>query len=144
MTSVPGDTPRYANIDGISFKKLFAPGHAPVFLRSQNIAANQVILPGTVLGRITSSGYLIPCVKTANDGSQLPYAVAHRYIDTTANGPAGVSAVQPAAVVGHGTLFVSGLIIDSSWGATPDLAWAGIEAALRAINIFGVYATYSY
>jgi hypothetical protein len=146
MSSIPGELPRYQNVDGIVFKRLFAQGCKPVFLHGQNIAANLQILPGTVLGRITASGYLTPCVKTATDGSQTPYAVASRYIDTTANGPAGVSAVQPAAVVAHASFYIDAIaeVLDTSWGATPDLAWVAIEPLLRAVGIYGVPNFSSY
>lgn len=144
MSSIPGELPRYVNVDGVSFKRLFAPGHNPVFLHSENIASGLQVLPGTVLGKITATGYLTTCVKTAADGSEVPYAIAHRYIDTTVNGPAGVVAVQPAAVVGHGTVYIQGLNIDTSWGATPDAAWTAISGALRTIGIFGVNQNHSY
>jgi hypothetical protein len=34
-----------------------------------------VVLRGTVLGKITASGKLVPSLSAANDGSQVPYAV---------------------------------------------------------------------
>lgn len=53
-------------------KRTFAAGHG-------------LVARGTVMGKITASGKLIPAVAAANDGSQTPYMVSAEDVDTTAD-----------------------------------------------------------
>ena len=50
-----------------------------------------VIQRGTVLGKITATGKLTTSVAAANDGSQVPYAIAAETVDTTAADANGVA-----------------------------------------------------
>lgn len=61
-----------------------------------------VVARGTVLGKITATGKLIPAVAAANDGSQTPYAVSAEDVDTTAADGAGV--VYLAATLNQNSL----------------------------------------
>jgi hypothetical protein len=66
-----------------------------------------VVARGTVLGKITASGKLIPSASAAADGSQTPYAVAAEDVDTTnadADGVAYLAATlnQNSLVYGAG------------------------------------------
>lgn len=144
MSPIPGERPRYASVDAITFERLYAPGHEPVF-GAAVMASGFQVRAGTVLGRITSSGYLKPCIATANDGSQVPYAVASKFVDTTAAGPAGAAGAQPTSVILHGKLnsAMVSKTLDASWGATPDAAWIAVEPLLRAIGIFGAAPIFS-
>lgn len=66
---------------------------------------------GTVLGKITASGKLVPLDPSASDGSQTFYAVALMAVDATAADVDGVLYVRRLA-----KLSVSGLL----WGAGVD------------------------
>lgn len=76
---------------------------------------------GTVLGRVTATDKYIPCVKTANDGSQTPAIVLAFDVDASA---------ADVACSGYddGEFVAEKLTIDASWTI------ATLEAALRAAN----------
>ena len=132
----------YADVAALVYNPLLLPGHKPVFT-PETLSANISGTIGTVLGKVTATGLLLPCVKTATDGSQVPYAVIGEPFDTTVNGPAGVAAVGPASVMVNAYVNYTALSIDPSWGATIDAAWAAIEPALRTAGIFGRAPGYS-
>ena len=46
------------------------------------VSAGAVIPAGTVLGKITASGKLIPCLSGASDGSQIPCAILPEPVNT--------------------------------------------------------------
>lgn len=79
------------------------------------------LVRGTVLGRVTASDKYVPCVKTANDGSQAPVMVLAGDTDAT-SADVATQAYDQADVLGEQ------LVIDASW--TIDT----LEAALRASN----------
>ncbi|GEP09817.1 head decoration protein [Methylobacterium gnaphalii] len=101
---------------------LFA-GAFPVRHRSVTIAsgANTAGTPlkrGTLLGRNSTTDKYVPCVKTANDGSQTPVAVLAAPVDA---GSADV--VGPAYFEGEFAAEI--MVIDASWTV------AQVQAALR-------------
>lgn len=81
-----------------------------------------VLARGTVVGRITASDKYVPCVATADDGSQVPSAIVAADVDTTSADVAGPGYF-------HGEFAAEKLVIDASFTA------ATLEAALRANNI---------
>jgi hypothetical protein len=129
-------------VDSITHNPLFLPGHKPVFIPAV-LATGLTLMPGTVLGMVASTNQLTPCVRTATDGSQTPYAVLCEPANTTATGPAGVAGPVSLGVCVNGYFNASALIIDTSFGVGPDLAFAAIETALRVAGIFGRFPGYS-
>lgn len=85
--------------------------------------ASGTLTRGTVLGKVTSTGYYTESVATAVDGSQNPIAVLADDADATAG------AVE-APVYQTGEFTGSRLIFDASW------TLATVTAALRMASIF--------
>lgn len=142
MATFPGQYPHYKSVDALTKQYLFLPGVKPVQV-PHTLAAGLQVLPGTVLGRITATGLLTPCVKTASDGSQNPYGINTTYLDSTATGPQGASAPLNFALTVWAYVNSAELVIDPSWGSTPDAAWLAIEPSLRFAGIFGRAPIYS-
>jgi hypothetical protein len=61
-------------VDSIVFNDLILPGKHPVF-NTYTLTAGFVYEVGTVLGRVTATGKLLPAVAAAGDGSQNPMAI---------------------------------------------------------------------
>lgn len=82
--------------------------------RSMTLAQDASIYQaGTILGRVTSTGNLIRCVKTASDGSQNPVAVILNDVDATTSD-------QVAMVVVEAKLNTKEIIVDASFGDIND------------------------
>jgi hypothetical protein len=92
--------------------------HRPVTVASGSNAAGTVLPRGTLLGRVTATDKYIPCVKTANDGSQVPAAVLAADLDASA-----ADAVGPA--YDEGEFAAEKLFLDVSWTIQT------LQAALR-------------
>lgn len=122
----------------------FQPGvQAETYLPDQLIAGNEhlvtendtlsqqgaVLARGTLLGKITASGNVIPCVKTAADGSQVPYGVL---VDTT---DATGGAVNCGVFV-KGEFNVNKMTIDVSWGANLAAQVAALQAPCRNAQLY--------
>lgn len=129
-------------VDAIIHNPLFLPGSKTVF-KPVVFAAGQQLLLGAVVGQVTATGKLVLSVKTAVDGSQVPYGIVPETIDTTAAGPNGVAGDTNADVVVQAYVNASAVYADVSWGATPDLAWAALEPLFRPLSIFGRFPGYS-
>ncbi|SDH05889.1 MULTISPECIES: head decoration protein [unclassified Duganella] len=78
---------------------------------------------GAVLGQVTATGNYILCVKTANDGSQIPSAILADAADASGG-------AVPAGAYLTGEFNVNALIFDASWTATQ------VKAAARSLSIF--------
>lgn len=95
---------------GSGRKLTFAQGHG-------------VIARGAVVGIVTATGKAVPCVATANDGSQVPDSiVADPTVDTTAGDAEGMTYER-------GTFNARSLILDAS------LTLASIDLPLRTRGI---------
>lgn len=87
------------------------------------IGGTDVLLRGTVLGQITTTGVYVPSVKTASDGSEKPCAIL-------------VDDVTPGSSSVRGGVYLIGLfnqnriLFDSSW-TLPEL-----KNALRPFSVF--------
>ncbi|HAT2288143.1 TPA: head decoration protein [Citrobacter freundii] len=78
---------------------------------------------GTVLGLVAASGKYTQCVKTADDGSQVPVAILVDDVDAS-------SADQNGGLYLMGEFNQNRVIIDASWSI------ADIKSALRPMAIF--------
>lgn len=78
---------------------------------------------GTVLGLVAASGKYTQCVKTAEDGSQVPVAILVDDVDAS-------SADQNGGLYLMGEFNQNRVIIDASWSI------ADIKSALRPMAIF--------
>lgn len=86
------------------------------------VLSGQVLLRGTVLGKITASGKYVKSLSASSDGSQTPVAVLAEDCDATAGDKAGVAYFR-------GDFRGDKLIL----GASHTLA--SIKAGLRTLNI---------
>lgn len=101
-------------------------GDLKVFAEPETIAKGKVYAKWTVLGRVTASGELIACVKTATDGSERPVGVLVADVDTKA-------AALRAPVYKSGMLDPRLLVMDNSWTAEAlRVAFEGSGIMLRA------------
>lgn len=91
------------------------------------IKTNQVLLAGTVLGKITATGLLIPCVETVSDGSEVPHSILVHDVNTSATGS---NAQDTVGVMVAGQIDFTSLIVDGSW------SYATLKEAFRPNNIY--------
>lgn len=122
----------------------FQPGvFAETYLPDQLIAGNEhlvtetqtlaqqaaVLARGTLLGKVTATGDLTVCVKTAADGSQTPYGILVDQTDATAG------AVSCGVYV-KGEFNVHKMTIDASWGANLGAQFAALQDPARAVQLY--------
>lgn len=122
----------------------FAPGvQAETYLPDQLIAGNEHLVTetdtlnqqgavsarGTLMGKITATGNIIPCVKTAADGSQVPYGILVDQTDATGG------AVLCGVYV-KGEFNVNKMTIDASWGANLAAQVAALLAPCRNAQLY--------
>lgn len=132
-------------VDALRSNPLLLPGFSPKYIPVV-ILTGQQILPGTVVGKANSganAGKVVVSVKTATDGSQIPYGITVDMIDTTAAGPAGAAGDINCDVLVAGIVNASAIVVDTTWGLTPDTVWAALEPYLRTIGLFGRFPGYS-
>lgn len=89
------------------------------------LAANQSVVPGQVLGRLTSSGAYVELDLAANTGAQTPAAVAYEGVTTAGAAGEIVVILPPAAVKKDLLVFPT--------GATSNQI-AAVVAALRNLG----------
>ena len=77
MTLVPNQTSGEKEFDN------FVLGNFPIKTFNATILTNQVLVRGTLLGKISSGGKLKALSSLSGDGSQNPYAILIEDIDTT-------------------------------------------------------------
>ena len=94
----------------------------PITIASGANAAGAPLKRGTVLGRVTATDKYVPCVKTANDGSQVPDTILTFEVDAS---------TADAAAKGYFTGEYAGEVMtfDASWSI------ATLEAAFRAAKV---------
>ncbi len=126
-------------VDALTHNSLFFPPYSIRYSHEQLKAGFQ-FLPGTVVGKITASGKLVPAVATANDGSQTPYGIVCEYVDTTAT---GTNADTNFSVAVAGVFNYTALLIDTSFGGTIDAAWDAIKSGFAGRGITGEFPSYS-
>lgn len=143
MSIIPGENARYGLAEILVYTSGNAPGMASVIIPGNLIlnftSASWGLLSGTVLGRETATGYYKPCVKTANDGSEVPIAILHRNVGTNFDTFYSTGDIIPISVMVHGTIQPNGLSeahVDSSWGINVADAVKNIAAQLRKVGIF--------
>lgn len=122
----------------------FQPGvSAETYLPDQLIAGNEHLVTendtlaqnatvqarGTLLGKVTATGKLIPCVKTAADGSQTPYGIL---VDTTDATGGDVN----CGVYLKGEFNVNKMTIDPSWGANLAAQVTALNAPCRSAQLY--------
>lgn len=90
---------------------------------SVTIGGGGVYARGTMLGMIAATSVYVPCVKTANDGSQIPSAVLADGVDAS-----GGPVIGPAYLMGE--FNANRIIFDPSWAA------ADLKHAARQESIF--------
>ena len=87
-----------------------------------------VLIPGQVLGKITSSGKFVAHTEAATDGSQNPAGINYAYVDAT------VSDI-PAAITARETeVYGLRLTWDPAVSGTP----ANLVAAIAALQALGI------
>jgi len=110
--------------DTITYDGLLV-GDFPQLTDACVVGLNQTLLRGTVVGKITASGYLIACDHTASDGSQTPYGVM-------------VEAVTTAGAIGAGLLYVFGAFDESKLTFGGSSVLADLKDAMKNIGLFAV------
>ncbi|AQT84158.1 hypothetical protein ERICIV_03434 [Paenibacillus larvae subsp. larvae] len=65
----------------LKYDNLIAGGVSPVVSKGETVKSGGVYLRGTVLGRITEGGKLVPVDSSKTDGSERPYAVLAETVD---------------------------------------------------------------
>ncbi|MBM3928286.1 MAG: head decoration protein [Sphingomonadales bacterium] len=83
-----------------------------VTTRKVTILAGQVLIAGTVIGKITASGKSVKSLAASNDGSQNPDMVLAQDVDASA-GDAEAIAYETATVVATALTLGTGHTIDS-------------------------------
>lgn len=76
------------------------------------VASGYNLTRGTVLGMVTSTGYYIPSIKTASDGSQVANAILAEDTNTSSS---GTNAATPAPAYFAGEFDTNYMTIDASW-----------------------------
>jgi len=105
-------------------------GNEKLITDNQTVAQNATVLArGTLLGKVTATGKLIPCVKTAADGSQNPYAILADQTDAT-----GGDVVTGVYVKGE--FNINRMTFDASWGASVALAFAALDTPCRSVQLY--------
>lgn len=100
-------------------------GESDVITKPDTIGGTAVLAALTVLGR-TAGGVLVPCVRTASDGTQNPVAILVEGVNTT-----GGNVTAPVYVAGE--FLIDGLVWDASWATDAQkLAAFGDKAAIVA------------
>jgi len=116
-------------IDKQTYKPANFVGSHPTITEGVTLAkgeARQVILAGTVLGRITEGGKCVPWTPTADDGSQTPMGIL------VADTAVSTAADEPAAVDVHGNFLREGL-------GGGEAGAAQITAAVATLRAAGIY-----
>lgn len=98
-------------------------GNFPIHTQAIEVAQSQTLLRGTVVGKITASGYLAACDHTASDGSEVPYGVMVEPVTTT-------STELPGLIYDFG-LFAADKL---SFGGSSTLA--DLQDAMKAANLY--------
>ena len=106
-----------------------------IVLMPFKVAAGQTIKQGTVLGFVTNTGYAKTSLSAANDGSEVPRAVAPEDIDTTGDVS---NAPRTFSLIVEGTLNESALTYGT--GHTAD----SVRIPLRDRGIYLNVPMYSY
>lgn len=103
-------------------------GSAPIITDGEIVAAGQTIAQFAPLGRVAATGELIESVPAAEDGSEVPVAIAVHTIDTT-----GGSASRP---VYKGGQFNESLVAwDGTWTAAAKAgAFDGTPVVLVSVD----------
>lgn len=134
MTLTPtqyGDNPFQPGVFAETYQpdQLIA-GNEHLVTDTQTLAQNATVQPrGALLGKVTATGKLIPCVKTAADGSQTPYAILVDQTDATA---ADVS----CGIYLKGEFNINKMTIDASWGASVSAQFTALEDSCRAVQLY--------
>lgn len=122
-----GHPAKFQAVSAIVHEALFLSGKRPVF-QPVTLVGGALYLPGTVLGRVTTTGKLKVAKAAAGDGSQNPYGVLCEVIN--AFGPDGVTPVDMSIpVLVEGALNLAALLID------PSYTEGAMQALLRVIGI---------
>lgn len=113
-------------IDTLAYDNLFSGTNVLVVTQPGTILSGTgKVKRGTLLGKITATGKLIPCISSASDGSQNPYAVL---LDTVADATSA-DAVCTTAQTGEFTYQAIAALLTSP--DTPET----FRAAMRALNM---------
>lgn len=115
----------------------FSPGmKSSVFVPDQLVISSRLLVTdsgtvtggkykrGTVLGMVAATKKLTACLKTANDGSEKPYAILADDVDSVTHGE------QTCGLYLAGEFNKSLVTIDASW------TLADMTMALRPVSIF--------
>lgn len=108
--------------DSVTYDNLLL-GDLPLISEEMEIAQSQTLVRGTVVGKITASGYYVACAHDAVDGSQTPIGVLMSDVTTT-------TAELP------GTMYVFGLFNedDLTFGGTSTIA--DLRDAMRLAGLY--------
>ncbi len=87
-----------------------------------------IVIPGQVLGKITSSSKFVPQTEGATDGSQNPAGINYAYVD------ARVSDIAAAITARETEVYGLRLTWDASVSGTP----ANLTAAIAALQALGI------
>lgn len=105
-------------------------GDEKLVTESRTVQQNATVLArGTLLGMVTATGKLIPCIKTAADGSQNPHSILADQTDATAGDVV-------TGVYLKGEFNINRMTIDASWGATLALQYAALDQPARAAQLY--------
>ena len=114
-----------------------APQQLPIVFALGKVLNEGFSLPrGTTLGMRTADGVLVKCVKTATDGSEIPYGILRDSIEWDTTGVA-LGSLTNCSVQVRGNPEQSQFMTfsDISWGATPTERKAALEPYFRAIGL---------
>jgi len=98
--------------------------------------STQTILAGTVLGRVASSGNVVPCISGALDGSQFPIGVLAQDVTALASGQ-----TQSIAMCIDGDVNAAALIFYGGDSLATVIAGRSMQDHLKAYGILIRYAT---
>lgn len=105
-------------------------GNEHLVTENATLAQNATVQPrGTLLGKVTATGLLIPSVKTAADGSQTPYAILVDQTDATGGN-------VNCGIYVKGEFNINKMTIDASWGANLGAQFAALQDPCRAIQLY--------
>jgi hypothetical protein len=92
------------------------------------LSGEGVLLPGTVLAKITASGKYVKYDNAGSDGSETAAAVLYAGVDATSADTAAVGIVRLAEVEAASLVWFSGAITGDKTAAYADLAVAHVIA----------------
>lgn len=93
------------------------------------VSSGAVNARGTLLGLITNTNKWIPCIQSANDGSQIPRGILVDQTDTTGGD------VTTAGIYVEGEFNSAALTLDASWDSSTVAKTPSAQAMINGVGI---------